>query len=68
MALNRPCDTSGRRGRRAEVGTTLAELTQCAIVAGDEIEVLRTRTTRGCRPLSDAEFGRFPRLLPARLG
>ena len=45
----------------------LAEIAVCAIVAGDEIELLRARTPRGWRLLSDEEFSRFLRLLTARL-
>jgi hypothetical protein len=45
----------------------LAEIAQCATCAGDPIELLRARTPRGRRLLSDDEFGRFLRLLAARL-
>jgi hypothetical protein len=46
----------------------LAEVAECAARAGDRIELLRTRTARGWRSLSDEEFWRFVRLLAARLG
>jgi hypothetical protein len=40
----------------------LAEIAQCAIDAGDPIELVRVRTTEGWRLLSDQEFGEFLRL------
>lgn len=46
----------------------LAEIAECAARAGDSIELLRARTPRGWRQLSDEEFGHFLGLLAARLG
>jgi hypothetical protein len=46
----------------------LAEIAECAARAGDPIELLRAGTPRGWRLLRDEEFGRFVRLLTARLG
>lgn len=45
----------------------LAEIAECAIRAGDQIERLRARTPAGWRPLRDDEFARFVGLLAARL-
>jgi hypothetical protein len=45
----------------------LVEIAECAARAGDAIELLRARTRRGWRLLSDEEFGRFLRLLASRL-
>jgi hypothetical protein len=45
----------------------LVEIAECAVRAGDAIELLRARTRRGWRLLSDEEFGRFRCLLAARL-
>jgi hypothetical protein len=44
----------------------LAEIAECAIVAGDEIEALGARTASGWRALGRGEFGRFLGLLAAR--
>jgi hypothetical protein len=46
----------------------LAEIAECAIEAGDRIERLRAQTGEGWRPLGGGEFGRFLRLLAARIG
>jgi hypothetical protein len=45
----------------------LAEIAKCATCAGDPIELVRPHAPRGWRLLSDEEFGRFLRLLAARL-
>jgi hypothetical protein len=45
----------------------LAEIAECAARADDPIELLRARTPRGWRLLSDEEFDRFLRLLAAQL-
>jgi hypothetical protein len=45
----------------------LAEIAECAIDAGDEIERLLARARDGWRPLRREEFGRFLRLVVARL-
>ena len=45
----------------------LAEGAECALDAGDRIELLRVRHARGWRPLPDREFERFLLLLAARL-
>jgi hypothetical protein len=45
----------------------LVEIAECAACAGDRIELLRARTPRAWRLLSDEEFGRFLRLLAPRL-
>jgi hypothetical protein len=44
-----------------------AEIAECAIEAGDPIELLRARTRKGRRPLGREQFGRFVRLLAAAL-
>jgi hypothetical protein len=56
-------------GRRLQVPTLeeLAKIAECATRAGDPIELLRARTPRGWRLLSDEEFDRFLRLLAAQL-
>jgi hypothetical protein len=41
----------------------LAEIAQCAVDAGDPIELVRAREPEGWRVLSDEEFGEFLRLL-----
>jgi hypothetical protein len=46
---------------------TLAEIAECAIVAGDRIELLRARTASGWRPLGHDESQGFSRLLASRL-
>jgi hypothetical protein len=46
----------------------LAEIAECAARAGDPIELVRAGTPSGWRLLRDEEFGRFVRLLAARLG
>jgi hypothetical protein len=45
----------------------LVEIAECAVRAGDAIELLRARTPRGWRLLSDEEFGHFRCLLAGRL-
>jgi hypothetical protein len=45
----------------------LAEIAECAARADDPTELLRARTPRGWRLLSDEEFDRFLRLLAAQL-
>ena len=45
----------------------LAEIAECAVAAGDEIELLRARTRCGWRLLSDEECGSFLHRLAARL-
>ena len=45
----------------------LAEIAECAARAGDPAELLRARTPRGWRLLGEEEFGRFVRVLVARL-
>jgi hypothetical protein len=52
---------------RAPTLEELAEIAECAARAGDPIELLRARTPRGWRLLSDEEFGRFLCVLAARL-
>ena len=41
----------------------LAEIANCAIAAGDPIDLVRARAPDGWRLLSDEEFGEFLRLL-----
>jgi hypothetical protein len=45
----------------------LAEIAECAIEAGDEIERPRAQTGEGWRPLGGGELGRFLGLLAARI-
>lgn len=45
----------------------LAEIAECAIAAGDEIERLRARRRQGWRPLSGQEVRRLVRVLAAAL-
>jgi hypothetical protein len=45
----------------------LAEIAECAIAAGDRIELLCARTASGWRPLSHEESQGFSRLLASRL-
>jgi hypothetical protein len=45
----------------------LAEIAECAIAAGDRIELLRARTAGGWRLLSPEESQVFSRLLARRL-
>jgi hypothetical protein len=44
-----------------------AEIAECAVAAGDEIELVRARERCGWRLPSDEELGGFLRLLAARL-
>jgi hypothetical protein len=45
----------------------LAEIAECAIEAGDRIELVRARVGDAWRPLHGREFERFLRALAARL-
>ena len=56
-------------GRRLYASTLaeLAEIAECAIDAGDQIELLRLQHSGGWRPLPEREFERFLQLLACRL-
>ena len=56
-------------GRRLYAPTReeLAEIAECALEAGDPIELLRAREGAAWRPLRGHEFERFLRALAARL-
>ena len=45
----------------------LTEIAECAVAAGDEIELVRARERFGWRLLRDEECGSFLRLRAARL-
>jgi hypothetical protein len=56
-------------GRRLYAPTPeeLAEIAECALEAGDRIELVRARDGGAWRPLSGHELERFMRALAARL-
>jgi hypothetical protein len=55
------------QGPHAPTPAGVAEIAECAIAAGDEIERLRARTATRWRPLGREKFGSFVRLLTAQI-